>query len=265
MKKNERHTSVERSGAVAVVRFDNPPSGLIASKGAAQLADALEAQFGDSSVRALVITGAAPGVFIRHADVAQIVRAGEALAAERSGIEDFLASPFVRLTRLCEIAPIPVIAAIDGVCMGGGFEIALSCTFRIAARAVERIGLPEIRVGIFPGSGGTQRLGRLIGTHRARAFILRGAVVGAEQALSMGLIDEVAPSALARAMELADELAGRSPAAVRAIMELTRIDDYEAGLREEVVRFAALLKDHPETLARLRAFIADGDDLGGIP
>ncbi|HEY3653711.1 MAG TPA: enoyl-CoA hydratase/isomerase family protein [Steroidobacteraceae bacterium] len=259
------HSSVERIGAVAVVRFDNPPSGLIASKGAAHLADTIETLFGDSSVRTLVITGAAPGVFIRHADVAQIVRAGEALAAERIGIEDFLASPFVRLTRLCEMAPIPVIAAIDGVCMGGGFEIALSCTLRIAGRTVERIGLPEIRVGIFPGSGGTQRLGRLIGTHRARAFILRGAVIGAEQALSMGLVDEVAPSAFARAMELANELVGRSPAAVRAIMELTRTGDYDSGLRAEVLRFAALLKEYPDTLARLRAFVAGGEDLGGIP
>jgi enoyl-CoA hydratase/carnithine racemase len=163
------------------------------------------------------------------------------------------------------MAPIPVIAAINGVCMGGGFEIALSCTLRIAGSTVERIGLPEIRVGIFPGSGGTQRLGRLIGTHRARAFILRGAVIGAEQALSMGLVDEVAPSAFARAMELANELVGRSPAAVRAIMELTRTGDYDTGLREEVLRFAALLKEYPDTLARLRAFVAGGEDLGGIP
>jgi enoyl-CoA hydratase/carnithine racemase len=259
------HTTVERIGAVAVVRFGNPPSGLITSEGAALLADAIEELFGDASVRALVMTGAAPGVFIRHADVAQIVRAGEALTAQRIGVGDFLASPFVRLTQLLETAPIPVIAAIDGVCMGGGFEIALSCTVRIAGRTVEQIGLPEIRVGLFPGGGGTQRLRRLIGSHRARAFILRGAVIGAEQALAMGLVDEVAPSAFARGMELGEELAGRSPAAVHAILELTRMSDYDVGLREEGLRFAALLKDHPETLARLRAFLAGDEDLGGVP
>ena len=258
-------TSVERNGAVAVVRFDNPPSGLIASKGAAHLADAIETLFDDSSVRALVLTGAVRGVFIRHADLGQIVRAGEALTSARIGIEDFIDSPFVRLTRLCDLAPIPVIAAIDGICMGAGLEIALSCTFRIAASTVGRIGLPEIRVGIFPGGGGTQRLARLIGSHKARAFILRGAVIGAEQALSMGLVDEIAPSAFARAMELAHELAGRSPAAVRAIMELTQMNDREIGLREEVLRFAALLKDHPETLSRLRDFAAAGQDLGAAP
>jgi enoyl-CoA hydratase/carnithine racemase len=259
------HISVERTGAVGVVRFDNPPSGLITSKGAAQLADAIETLSAETSVRALVITGAAPDVFIRHADVAQIVRAGEALSAERIGIEDFLLSPFARLTRVCEMARIPVIAAIDGACMGGGFEIALSCTFRIAGSTVRQIGLPEIRVGIFPGGGGTQRLGRLIGVHKARAFILSGAVIGAEHALSMGLVDEVAPSAFARAMELANELAGRCPAAVRAIMDLTRMGDYETGLREEGLRFAALLKEHPGTLARLRVFLASGEDIGGIP
>jgi enoyl-CoA hydratase/carnithine racemase len=238
---------------------------LIAAKGAAQLADRIELLLGDSTVRAVVITGAGRGVFIRHADVGQIVRAAEALKAGRIRAEDFLASPFARLTQLCETAPIPVIAAIDGPCMGGGFEIALSCTYRIAGRAVEQIGLPEIRIGIFPGSGGTQRLRRLIGGHRARAFVLRGSVVGAEQALSMGLIDEMAPSGLDRALEFADELAGRSPVAVRAIMELSRIDSSDTGLREESMRFAALLKDHPLAIERLRAFIAEGDDLGRVP
>jgi enoyl-CoA hydratase/carnithine racemase len=258
------HTTVERIGAVAIVRFANPPSGLITRKGAAHLADAIESLLGDPSVRVLVLTGAALGVFIRHADVAQIVRAGEALVAERIGIEDFLDSPFMQLTRLCERAPIPVIAAIDGVCTGGGFEIALACTLRVAGRSVEQIGLPEIRIGLFPGAGGTQRLRRLIGSHRARAFILRGAVVAADDALALGLVDEVAPSAFERAMEWAEELAGRSPAAVCAIMELTRTEDEDAGLREEGLRFARLLKEHPETLARLRAFLAGGGDLAGI-
>jgi enoyl-CoA hydratase/carnithine racemase len=259
------HTHVERIGAVAVVRFNNPPSGCIAGKGAAQLADAVETLCSDSSVRALVITGDGTGVFIRHADVGQIVRAAEAPTSARIGIEDFLASPFVRLTQLCERAAIPIIAAIDGACMGGGFEIALCCTFRIAATSVEQIGLPEIRLGIIPGCGGTQRLARLIGIHRARAFILRGAVIGAEQALALGLVDELVPSALTRAMELANELAGRSPAAVRAIMELTRLNGCENRLNEEILRFAALLKDYPETLARLRDFAGGGQDLGKIP
>jgi enoyl-CoA hydratase/carnithine racemase len=258
------HTTVERSGAVAVVRFVNPPSGLITRQGAAQLADAIESLLGDASVRVLVLTGAAFGVFIHHADVSQIVRAGDALLAERIGIDDFLDSPFMRLTRLCDRTPIPVIAAIDGTCTGGGFEIALACTLRVAGRSVEQIGLPEIRIGLFPGAGGTQRLRRLIGSHRARAFILRGAVVAADEALALGLVDEVAPTALARAMQWADELAGRSPAAVRAILELTRTDDDDTGLREEGRRFAALLKEHPETLAHLRSFLAGGGDLGGI-
>jgi enoyl-CoA hydratase/carnithine racemase len=256
---------VERAGAIGVVRFVNPPSGVIASKGASQLADAIEPLFADSSVRVVVITGAAPGVFIRHADVTQILRAGEALTAQRIGPEDFLGSPFARLTRLCDTAPIPVIAAIEGVCMGGGFEIALSCTLRIAGRTVQQIGLPEIRVGIIPGGGGVLRLRRLIGSHSARAFILRGAVVGSEQALAMGLVDEVADSAFARAMELGRELGGRSAAAIRAVMDLTRTNADDAEERAEQLRFAALLNEHPETLDRLRTFLAGGEDLGKIP
>ena len=264
MKDGASQSYVQRRGAVAVVQFRNEPAGLIAAKGAARLSDSIEELLRDSSVRAIVLTGGTPGVFIRHADVSQILRAGEALAENRIGPADF-DSPFARLCCLCEKAPIPVIAAIDGVCMGGGFEIALSCTFRIAGRSVKQIGLPEIRLGIFPGSGGIQRLGRLLGAHQARTFILRGAVVGAQQALTMGLIDEIADSAVARAVELANELAGRQTATVRAIMELSRFDDFEAGLEEAATRFATLLRDHPEILARLRAFVAGGESLDKIP
>ena len=256
---------VQRHGTVAVVQFKNEPSGLIATKGAAQLSDSIEELLQDSSVHAIVLTGGTPGVFIRHADVSQILHAGEALAKNRVDPADFFCSPFARLHRLCETAPIPIIAAIDGVCMGGGFEIALSCTFRIAGRGVKQIGLPEIRLGIFPGSGGIRRLGRLLGVHQARAFILRGAVVEAQQALTMGLIDEIADSAVARAVELANELAGRPPAAVRAIMELCRHNELEGELREEVTCFATLLRDHQEILARLRAFVAGGESLDKIP
>jgi enoyl-CoA hydratase/carnithine racemase len=265
MKDGASQSCIQRRGPVAVVEFKNEPSGLITVKGAAQLSDSVEELLQDSSIQAIVLTGGTPGAFIRHADVSQILRAGEALAANRVVPADFLISPFTRLTRLCETASVPVIAAIDGVCMGGGFEIALCCTFRIAGRGVKKIGLPEIRLGIFPGSGGIQRLGSLLGTHQARAFILRGAVVGAQQALTMGLIDEIADSAIARAVELANELARRPPAAVRAIIELSRRNDLEAGLQEEVTRFAMLLRDHPEILARLRAFVTGGESLDKIP
>lgn len=262
---NTSQSIVEQRGAVAVVRFNNPPSGLIAMKGAAHLADSIEDLFRDSSVRVIVLTGGLPGVFIRHADVSQILRAGEALAAKRVEPAGLIASPFARLNRLCETAPVPVIAAINGTCMGGGLEIALCCTYRIACRSVAEIGLPEIRLGIFPGSGGIRRLGRLIGVHQARAFILRGVVVAAQQALAMGLVDEIADSAVARAVELADELAGRSPAAVRAIMELGRATDLDVGSWEGATRFAALLRDHPEIRERLRTFVVGSESLDTIP
>lgn len=257
--------SVEYDGAVAVLRFKNDPSGVISTKGAAQLSEAIEGLLRETSVRALVLTGATPGVFIRHADVSQILRAGEALAANRIGPEDFLTSPFLRLSRLCESSPVPIIAAINGVCMGGGLEIALCCTYRIAGNAVGQIGLPEIRLDIFPGLGGMRRLAHLIGEHQARAFVLRGAVVAAQQALSIGLVDEITDSAVSRAMELAHELAGRSPAAIRAIMGSAQFADPCAAEREQVVKFAALLRDHPDIRNRLREFIASGHELEAIP
>lgn len=261
---------VERRGAVAVLRFSNPPLGCIANKGAAQLLDALAGLLADPEIRAVVLTGGQEGIFIRHADVDQIVRAGEALTDGRIAPAAFIESPFSQLGRMLDKAIKPVIAAIDGLCMGGGLEIALACTIRIASSAARSIGLPEVRIGIFPGGGGTQRLPRLIGRHRARLFILKGSVVDAAEALVLGIVDEIAPSALDRALEVAEELTRRSPGAVAAIMRLTRSEDSEDGLAAEGVAFAELLRDDPAALPRLRRFLEQGERLeavgeGGTP
>ena len=251
---SDSQVSVEHRGAVAILRFANPPSGLIANKGAAQLAEKLGELLGDKEVRAIALTSGQEGVFIRHADVSQISRAADALAEGKIHASAFFDGPFPRLGRMLDAATKPVIAAIDGVCMGGGFEIALACTMRVASPAAVSIGLPEIRIGIFPGAGGTQRLPRLIGNHRAQLFMMRGTVVDATQALELGLVDELAPSALDRAVELANEFARRPPGAMAAIMRLTQsIDD--DGLEEEITSFASLLRDDPAVREQLRQFV----------
>ena len=145
-------TSVEMRGPVAILRFSNPPDGTIALKGAKQLLDQLTALLANDTVRAGVLSGGQPGVFIRHADVAQISRAAEALAEHRIEPQCFVDGVFPRLGHAIEQADKPVIAAIDGICTGGGFEIALCCTARVVSRAATHIGLPEIRLGIFPGA-----------------------------------------------------------------------------------------------------------------
>lgn len=257
--KSQEQVTQDVQGQTAVIRFVSDPAGTITNKGAALLADAVEAALTDPAIRAVVLTGGAPGVFIRHADVAQIARAAQALADGRSSPEAFLAAPFQRLGQLLDGARKPVIAAINGVCMGGGFEIALACTMRVAGADVAAIGLPEIRIDIFPGAGGTQRLARLIGRHRARLFMLAGAVLDAAQAAAAGLVDDIADDPLARALELAAGFVRRNPAAVAAIMALTAADD-AAGLRDEALAFAAVL-GAPGVQARLERFAADGEAL----
>ena len=106
---------------------------------------------------------------------------------------------FLGLVDLIAAMDKPVIAAINGLCMGGGFELSLACDLRIAGREVEAIGLPETRIGIFPGGGGTQRLPRVIGEAKALDVILRGLTFTGEGALELGLVHEVSDVPLARA------------------------------------------------------------------
>ena len=220
---------------------------------------ALAELLSDDSVRGVVLTGGVPGVFIRHADVSQIIRAADALVDGQIAPESFIGAPFPKLGDMLDAAEKPVIAAIDGLCMGGGFEIALACTARIASPAATAIGLPEIRIWIFPGSGGTQRLARIIGRHRARLFMLQGAVVDAAKALELGLVDEVVPNAVDRAVEMIEGFARRPVGAVAAIMRMTKEPAGER-LDEELVEFAELIRDDASVRAKMEAFVAG--DLG---
>ncbi|MDO7836429.1 enoyl-CoA hydratase/isomerase family protein [Sphingobium sp. HBC34] len=253
--------TVERVDAIAIVRFANPPHGTMAAKGAAQLRDALARAIADEAVHAIIVTGGQDGVFIRHADVSQIAKAGEYLATGQIDPAAFAQSPFNDVAAMLEAARKPVIAAINGVCMGGGLELALACTIRIAAQDVKAIGLPEIRIDIFPGAGGIARLAAIIGMQKARLMSLRGTVLDAHEAFQAGIVDEVAPDALYGAMKVARELAGRAPAAIRAIMALAAD---RTPLEGSSLALARLLRDEPAVRERLRRFLADGEWLDQI-
>lgn len=254
--------TTERRGAASVIRYVNAPTGFISNGGAGQLADAVQKALDDPVTRVLILTGH-DDVFIRHADVAQIARAAEALADGEIQPVSFIGAPFDRLGRLLECADKPVIAAINGVCMGGGFEIALACSMRIAQASVEAIGLPEIRLDIFPGAGGPERLSRLIGPHQARLFMLEGRVVSAVPALTLGLVDTVAPDALDAALDVAARWGERSPQGVAAILRLTRPDSAHA--EGSVSAFAELLRDDATIRPRLARFAADSEALDRLP
>ena len=190
--------TVERRGdGVAVVTLDHPKVNALSSELLRQLLGAATA-LTDDPPGAVVVTGS-DRVFAAGADIAEFGGPDEARV-----IGDLF------LRALSAVADIPraTIAAISGVALGGGCELALACDFRIASERA-RLGQPEILLGIIPGGGGTQRLPRLVGTARAKDIIFTGRQVGAEEALAIGLVDEVVPPdevldrALAKAAELA--------------------------------------------------------------
>ena len=168
---------------------------------------------GDPGVRAVIITGGAE-IFCAGADIAELKGAASAASAYKHARE------FQILFDRVESLPQPVIAAVSGHALGGGCELALACDFRIASETA-RFGLPEIKIGAFPGGGGTQRLPRLIGAARAKEMIFTGDPIGAEEALSLGLVMKVVPKE--RLLEEANTFAWRLASLPRLAMETSKM------------------------------------------
>jgi enoyl-CoA hydratase len=187
------------------------------------LTEALDGFAGDANVRVVVVTGGAPGYFIRHFSVAALIRLAESLRA--SGREwpenaTYNGGCFDKAMALCESMSI---ASISGTCLAGGFEFALSCDLRIAEDGDYLIGLPEANLGLLPGAGGTQRLPRTIGTLAALMHILMGVALTPREAEKKGLVHEtVSGKAFDRAMEIAQRLSSHTPESVAYIKRLVR-------------------------------------------
>lgn len=257
---------LQQNSGVATIRYSNPPQGTIGNRGAAEFLAALDGVLADDSVHAVVVCGHGD-VFIRHYHLASIEKTASALRSGAVNAEDIVDHPFARLTARIASSPKPVIAAINGVCMGGGFELALACDLRIANDDVRHIGLPEIKAGIFPGGGGTVRLPRLIGEARAREFILRGMVVDANTARDIGLVHELAPDAVALAVERAQEMVKRPAATLAQIKRLINLSidtPLEDALRIESLSFYELLGKDDRAVEQLQKCIEDGIDLSEL-
>jgi enoyl-CoA hydratase len=173
-----------------------------------ELLAALDDLRNEAAVRVVVITGAGDRAFVAGADIAEF--------AQRTALEQRAVMDGRRVFDELAAFPKPTIAMINGFALGGGCELALACDIRVAARSA-RFGQPEIRLGLIPGGGGTQRLPRLIGAGRALRMILSGEIIDAEAAWRFGLVDELADddALRGRTMELARTIAGWSPVAVR--------------------------------------------------
>jgi enoyl-CoA hydratase/carnithine racemase len=225
------------------------------------LFEALSKLATDDAVRVVIVTGGAPGYFVRHYSVAALVELGENLQkSARKWPEDapYNAGSFDKAMTLCETMPKPVIAAISGSAMGGGFEFTLACDIRIAQEGDFQIGLPEINIGILPGGGGTQRLPRTIGTANALMHILMGVTVSPAVAAQKGFVHEtVKGKALDRAMEIAKRMATHTPESVGYIKRLVRgavMTPLDQGLQLERNLFMALCGGE-EAMSRMRQYV----------
>lgn len=217
---------LEVAGEIAIVRFSNPDGGYMTDDTSAGLLKALD-RIERDDIRVGILTGAEQGVFIRHFDVRILEERGRALAARGlkfTEVRPVPPSPLHNALKRMETSPKPLIAALNGVTMGGGFEIALGCDIRIAEAGDYQIGLPEANIGLLPGAGGTQRLPRLIGEARALEFMLTGRTVTPERAAHYGLVSAcVAAPVIDHAMEMARGLCAKPARALAHIKRLTRL------------------------------------------
>ncbi|KAI0721462.1 ClpP/crotonase-like domain-containing protein [Fomitopsis betulina] len=206
----------------------------------------------DTSVRVLVVRSSAPGSFCAGADLI------ERRSMTKPQVDRFLLDLRGALGAL-ESLPMPTIAAIDGPALGGGLELGLACDLRVAGSSVTKIGLPETRLGIIPGAGGTQRLTRLLGLSKAKSLIFTARVLSAADALDMGVVDYVsAPeqTAVDRALELAKDISANAPLALRAAKQaISRAPELslESGLDFERAAYEPLLKTN-DRIEALDAF-----------
>jgi len=204
---------VERpSDAIVVFRLNRPlVRNALNLELRARLADEVTRHAADDKIRCLIVTGS-DKVFASGADIGEMAEAGPI---------EIMARNVQKYWRTIMDCPKPLIAAVEGYALGGGLELAL-CTDIIVAGEGARFGLPEVKIGILAGGGGTQKLARLVGRQRAMLLLMTGKLFSAAEALSMGVIGEMAPTgqALTRAIEIAREIAAMPPISVMQIKEI---------------------------------------------
>ncbi len=188
----------------------------------------------NDDVRVVIVTGAGEKSFVAGADIAEF--------EGRSPVDQFRVMTDSSMFLAVDEFPKPIIAAINGFCLGGGCELALACDIRIASEKA-KLGQPEINLGLLPGGGGTQRLPRLVGMGAALKMLYTGDFIRADEAYRIGLVDEVVPpdQLQARAKELADTIASKSPVALRLIKQAVRTSartSLDEGLKQEVTLFS---------------------------
>jgi enoyl-CoA hydratase len=214
--------TLDEKGPVAVATFDRPPRNLMSMAAMSELEVVVQGVAERDDISVLVITGAVPGYFVAHADLDDLIALGSGETVEGDS------GSWARTFALLEAMPQPVVAAINGQAWGGGCELSLACTLRVAAESAH-FGQPEVSVGIIPGGGGTQRLPRLIGAGRAADLILSGRIIEAPEAERLGLVNAILPDDgfLDAALEWVEPIASKPRPAIvaakRAIIDGLRL------------------------------------------
>lgn len=243
--------SVVRDGSVAIIRLNRPDKlNAMNSRMKEEIAAALAEFERDDAVRVVVVTGAGDKAFAAGADIAEF--------AGKTPIEQWAGYGHTSLYNVVDRFPKPILAMINGHCLGGGCELAMACDIRIASDRAQ-LGQPEINIGIIPGGGGSQRLPRLVGLGMAMQLILTGDRIPASEAYRIGLVDEVVPhdQLMTRTMEIANKIAEKSPVAVRLAKEAVKASarlPIDQGLRFEQGLFSIVFSTHDKEEG-VRAFL----------
>jgi enoyl-CoA hydratase len=235
-----RFISTEQDATVAVVTIDNPPMNALSGPLLEELQAEVERLDADDAVRAIVLKGGGERAFVAGADIKEFPSLRESDVEE-----DGSARGIQKLGARMDAARTPFVAAIHGFCLGGGLELAMCCDIRVAAEGAQ-LGQPEIKLGLIPGGGGTQRLPRLVGLGRAQLLNMTGDFIDAGTAYDWGLVEKVvAPEELVEAaLTIARTIAARSPVSIGVLRELARTTrdlPLEEGLRREADGFRRCL------------------------
>ncbi|HUR14868.1 MAG TPA: enoyl-CoA hydratase-related protein [Mycobacteriales bacterium] len=244
---------LEIEGAVGTIRLDRPKMNAINAQLRSELEDCAREAADRADVRAVVIYGG-ERVFAAGADIKEMEVISYAdMVAWGAKLQEAL--------KVVAAIPKPVVAAVTGYALGGGFELALTADFRVLGESAQ-VGVPEILLGVIPGAGGTQRLTRLVGPAKAKSMVFTGRFVKADEALALGIADEVVPDAevYAAAVAMASQWAEGPAVALRAAKQA--IDqglelDLDSALRLETALFAGLFATEDQK-AGMQSFVENG-------
>ena len=247
----KEYIEFEKRDKLGVIKMNNPPANSLSIPLMEQLDDRLKQMEGNEEIRVIIITGVGK-VFAAGGDIQELEKVNT--GSEGFQLSVRIQSVFNRIEKFSK----PIIAAINGHCLGGGLELALACHIRFADEEAT-LGVPEINLGLIPGGGGTQRLPQVIGGSKAYEMILSGEAVDAKEAYRMGLVNFISSKGmcLAHSERYAEKLLQKAPSAITAAMEAIQSSERgerQGGLRKESELFGHLCETK-EKKEGIKAFL----------